>query len=156
MTMSTSDTPFEKLRVAQHAHAQLEVDIANILGWGYDNILGIGYDTYDDSFEIYPMEDCQVVVTNEMHNAILALGCTRYWINFPDGTEQYGRAERKPSAFHRWNGFNEHWGEVRKVERRLQDAEQLIGKMEEALRLVDYIDECEDALAACEEYRRKG
>jgi len=96
---------FVQMENGYFAHAKAEQAIEDILGVG---LLGINFDYYDGSFEIYPeSEVLDVATTPEQHAAIVALGCQRYWINFPDGTERYCRGDRKPApGSNRWNGFN--------------------------------------------------
>jgi hypothetical protein len=105
--MSPADPPptlFGIMAEGQYAGQKAEKALAEILGI---EILGIGFDTYDWSFEIFPMEDvAEVAVSDAQHKAILELGCLRYWINFPDGTEQYGQGSRRHTGQDRWQEWN--------------------------------------------------
>jgi len=97
---------FEQMELGYHARIRAEQAIENILGI---ELLGIGFDDYDRSFEIFPEQAGEdVAPTKEQHDAIIALGCRHYWINFPDGSERYCRGERKPAAGtgNRWTNFD--------------------------------------------------
>jgi hypothetical protein len=95
---------FDRMEDGRHAAIEAENAIGEILGV---ELLGLGFDTYDASFEIFPDRDtADVAPTEEQHAAILALGCNRYWINFPDGTERYGRGPRNKATSNRWEAHN--------------------------------------------------
>jgi hypothetical protein len=108
------------------ATAEAEGALTEIVGV---ELLGIGWDWYDRSFEIYPEEADDIVLTPEQHAAILALGCSRYWINFKDGTERYCNGERKPSSSNRWEAHN------RFKERKRSEERELLAAREDARRL---------------------
>ena len=95
---------FARMEDGRMAEVAAESALEEILGV---DLLGIGFDDYDSSFEIYPMPEVQdVIVSEEQHAKIMALGCSRYWINFPDDTERYGRGERHPGHKGSWERFN--------------------------------------------------
>jgi hypothetical protein len=94
---------FARMEDGRYAEQQAEDAIEKILGV---KLLGIAFDTYDSSFEIYVWEQCELKPTRAQHEAILALGCLRYWINFPDSTEIYSAGERKPTRYNRWDRYN--------------------------------------------------
>jgi hypothetical protein len=91
-------------------------------------LLGIGWDWYDRSFELYPEDADDLVLTPEQHDKIMALGCMRYWINFKDGTERYCNGERKPSSSNRWEAHN------RFKERKRSEERELLAAREDARR----------------------
>lgn len=108
---------FDRMEDGRHAAIEAENAIGEILGV---ELLGLGFDDYDNSFEIFPdSEVADVTPTDEQHAAIIALGCSRYWINFPDGTERYGRGERKAVAggINRWQRHNDYKDQPRSEER---------------------------------------
>ncbi len=94
---------FARMEDGRWAENQAEGAIEKILGV---DLLGISFDSYDGSFEIYPMEDSDLNPTPEQHAQIMALGCLRYWINFPNGTEIYSGGPRKKATTERWHSFN--------------------------------------------------
>jgi hypothetical protein len=101
----TATTLFARIEDGLYAQSEAEHRLEKILGV---DLLGIGFDIYDTSFEIYPLErDAEVAPTEEQHAQILALGCERYWINFADGTQRYGRGERRSATFNRWEAHNQ-------------------------------------------------
>jgi hypothetical protein len=109
-----------------NAMVEAEARLSEIIGI---ELLGIGWDWYDTSFEIYPLDAEDVVLTPEQHAAILALGCARYWINFRDGTERYCNGNRKQSSSNRWDEHNHGKERKRREEAELervgQDARRL-------------------------------
>lgn len=99
-----TESVFARIEAGAYAQVEAETRIEEILGV---ELLGISFDEYDSSFEIFPMSETEdVAPTQEQHTAILALGCSRYWINFADGTERYCLGERKQSGSNRWNSHN--------------------------------------------------
>lgn len=63
--------------------------------FGNANVADTGSDAYDWSLEVYMTEEVPAdwVCTKEQRDAILGWGFMRFWINFPDGTEQYCAAD---------------------------------------------------------------
>jgi len=127
---------FDRMEDGRHAAIEAENAIGEILGI---ELLGLGFDDYDASFEIYPDRDVvDVTPTDEQHAAILAMGCSRYWINFSDGTERYGRGERKKSTSNRWQAHNNYKDRPRSEEvdaaryRKLRQGGQYIVRCEKA------------------------
>lgn len=111
---------FKSMVEGYYAKIRAGFEIEKILGWEWDTIAGIGFDHYDESFEIYAPEDCvDAAPTLEQHQAIMALGCHQYWINFADGTERFCQGERKQGNG-RWRKYDE--GE--RLERRAALAKQ--------------------------------
>lgn len=110
--------PFTRLYYAELAQHECEERISEILGI---QLLGISWDHYDDSFEIYPWEDVtDVAPTDEQHKGILALGCVRYWINFKDGSQRYCKGQRVAySGGNRWEQHNNY------SERKRRDEEEI-------------------------------
>ena len=100
---------FKRMLEGYFAKIEAGFEIEKILGWEWDSIAGLGFDYYDESFEIYAPEDVvDCTPTAEQHDKIMALGCQRYWINFADGTDRYGRGERKQCAGgSRWRKFDD-------------------------------------------------
>jgi hypothetical protein len=131
MTNNTPNTPakmkageaqplFNSMLEGYYAKIRAGFEIEKILGWEWDSIAGVGFDHYDESFEIYAPEECvDAAPTLEQHQAIMALGCQQYWINFADGTERFCRGERKQGNS-RWRKYDE--GE--RLERRAALAQQ--------------------------------
>jgi hypothetical protein len=116
----------------RYAESQAEQAIENILGI---ELLGIGFDCYDSSFEIYPWEECDLAPTPEQHAAILALGCLRYWINFPDDTEIYSGGQRKPAGSPgRHDRFNRGTDEQRSKESARVELEQALRECCDAMK----------------------
>jgi hypothetical protein len=104
-------TIFSRMVDGDTAQNEAEQRIEEILGL---ELLGVSFDAYDDSLEIFPLsETADAIITHAQHEAILALGCSRYWINFADGTERYCRGERKKSAINRWEPYNRYQEEKR-------------------------------------------
>lgn len=104
----TAKSLFEKMAAGLEAEYQCEESIAKILDI---ELVGISFDSYDKSMEIYPELNDELNITDAQVTAIFALGCMRFWINYPNGTDQYAafdykltkRAEKK---YNRWNDFN--------------------------------------------------
>lgn len=70
-------------------------------------LLGISFDYYDASIEIYPLESEAFVPTADQVTDILELGCQRFWINFEDGQESYMGYGLKPCPLgNKWKKFN--------------------------------------------------
>lgn len=106
---------FDTLIEGYFAHCKIEEAIGEILGV---DILGVSHDYYDSSLEIFPEESvADVVVSREQSDAILALGCNRFWINFPDSTERYGCGPRTAKGYCRWNQFNRNEALQRRQDR---------------------------------------
>lgn len=116
-------TVFYRMCDGHYASFEAEDAIEEILGV---DLLGISFDDYDSSFEIYPLNADDVVLSSEQHAAILALGCNRYWINFKDGTERYSNGDRKAAAgSSRWashNAFKERKRSEEAEVKRLREA----------------------------------
>lgn len=144
--MEQSETPRQTLLNAsdEYSTAQGAVEHALEELFGDNSILGIGWDSYDSSLEIYVWQAEDLCPTPEQRDAILALGFVQFWINFKDGTERHCSAastgERRTCTHNRWDCYNQGRLEQRKVERRLVAAEReleaLRGKLESAENVV--------------------
>lgn len=134
--MSTTESAlpnlFQRMLSGLFAEIDAQRTIEGILGLEWDSLAGLSWDYYDESFEIYAPEDVlDIVVTDEQHTQILALGCSRYWINFADGTERYCRGASQSSAFPRWRKFDEG---LRFERREMRDAQGVIDALRVELR----------------------
>lgn len=111
--------PFTRMINGYYAEIECREALEEILGI---DLLGIGFDDYDMSFEIYPDDDVEdVKITKDVNEKILALGAIRYWINFPDGSQRYMTGERiAGGAYNRWIGYNHSTELRRSVLSRLQ------------------------------------
>lgn len=107
----TKQTIFSRMVDGVTARHEAEQRIKEILGL---ELLGVSFDDYDDSLEIFPLsKTADALITPAQHDALFALGCSRYWINFADGTERHCRGERKKSAINRWESYNRYQEEKR-------------------------------------------
>jgi hypothetical protein len=114
-------TPFDRMADGEYAKVDCEEAISKILGTG----VWLSFDDYDGSFEIFPSDtDEDIAPTEEQNAAILALGCSRYWINFPDGSQRYMRGERRTTGDNRWERHNNFAEAKRSVEERIRAEER--------------------------------
>lgn len=128
MTDETMPEPtlFSLIEAGHYAEFQAEDRIAEILGV---ELLGISFDTYDSSFEIYPDSGVSdVTVSDEQHAALLALGCSRYWINFENGDERYCQGNRISKNSDRWKRHNSY------TEQKRSQAEQAAATLRQAVK----------------------
>lgn len=119
MTEDTKPSLFDQMITGQFAESQCVDLLEELLGV---ELLGISFDHYDSSIEIYPQDDVEdIQVSLEKHEEILALvGCQRYWINFPDSTQRYLTGARTESRVNRWDSYNRglqlaprpHWNPI--------------------------------------------
>lgn len=138
--VTREQTAKETLLNASDAYSNAQWDVEDALEklFGENTILGIGWDSYDSSLEIYVWQADDLCPTSEQRAAILALGFVQFWINFKDGTERHCSAantgERRTCTHNRWDCYNQGHLEQRKVERRLaaaeRELEELRGKLE--------------------------
>jgi hypothetical protein len=77
----------------ESAKDQIETELFDLLGFEFT----IRTDEYDNSLEIYLDESAPVDwrAGNELATLIYGFGFNRFWVNWPDGTEQYGTGERR-------------------------------------------------------------
>lgn len=98
-----SGTPFSRLTAGTNAVNEMTNGIEKLMGI---ELLGLSWDTYDDSLEIYTHSATDFRATDEQHAAILAYGCNQYWINFKDRTERHGQGDKHASASNRWDQYD--------------------------------------------------
>ena len=129
-------------RIFDGYYAENEVESALEAMFGEDNMLGIAWDHYDSSLEIYPMADCEIVPNREQVKAILAMGFAQFWVNYSDGTERYYPAsslylilpQRHKVAFNRWESYNSGHRKIRELERTLAAQRTALLKLETAIK----------------------
>lgn len=99
------DDLFTTMEEGHDAEWEIRARLEDIIG--ESQVMGMGYDFYDSSLEIYvmdwtgttltksdpaahPAQNPAFVLTREQAAAIFErTGCARFWVNFKDGTEQY-------------------------------------------------------------------
>ena len=91
-------------------------------------LLGIAWDSYDDSFEIYPMTDDEITMTPEQHDKIIKMGCGQYWINFPNGDEQHCTNSRIKKGSDNWTMFNNDLNIKRQASLEINEAYKIADK----------------------------
>lgn len=77
----------------ERAKDEIETALYDLLGFEFNTRT----DEYDNSLEIY-VEDApdEWRAGDEVAELIYCFGFNRFWVNWPDGTEQCGTGERKP------------------------------------------------------------
>lgn len=148
-----SETPRQALLNAsdEYSTAQGAVEHALEELFGDNSILGIGWDSYDSSLEIYVWQAPDLCPTHEQVDSVLALGFVQFWINYQDGTERHcskaSVGARHACTHNRWDAYNNGHLKTRKLERELSEVtrerDELRGKkwtQPEAQRLLDFQD----------------
>lgn len=141
MAKESSENLIEKMIEGMFAERKAEAKLADILGI---DILGVAFDYYDTSFEIYPVGGYYLSsVSKEEHAAILDLGCHHYWIVFDDGSEIYNGGERsEPNDKHnRWQMFDNDRAPARSLEARYRELLSRLGAdgHDAAISAIDYL-----------------
>ena len=72
------------------------------------------------------MNNDVIIITPEQHNNIINMGCSQYWINFPDGTEQYGTNPRSLRHNNRWEQFNHDCQRKRSDDNKMANIKDII------------------------------
>ena len=103
--IETDKSLFAVMVAGRQAEYEVESIISEILEV---DIIGIGFDHYDNSLEIYPIS--YVMPTQEQYKAILnATGCSQYWLNFEDGKEIHNTKDNRVKQIsNQWKLFNEN------------------------------------------------
>ena len=95
---------FSRMEDGHYAKCELENYVQEVLGI---ELLGISFDVYDMSLEIFPMElEPEFEMTIEKRDKIKECGCLAFWINFQDGTQIYMAGTRKPGGINLWKQYN--------------------------------------------------
>lgn len=104
--LATSDVDAPALFDAYRAYSDVDWKMYEKVEaiFGKDTIADIGHDAYDASLEIYA--DADIAPTPEQAAAVIAMGFSRFWINFRDETEifVYGTSinQRRKRSYSKW------------------------------------------------------